>query len=436
MPSKPMEGIRVLEVAQFTFVPAAGAVLADWGADVIKVEHPETGDAQRGLVKVLGLDTVVKGSSFVPIMEGPNRGKRSIGLALDKPEAMSVLHELVRASDVFLTNFLPRARAKLGIDVADIQAVNPDIIYVLGTGFGYSGPEADKGGYDSTAYWARGGSGDAVTPPGSDAFIGMPTGAYGDSIGGMTIAGGVAAALFARGQTGQPSVVDVSLLGVGAWATQFKTNLSLMAGGPLPKVVAPKHGSASNPLAAAYRTADDRWLMLTMLQPGRYWPEFCRAVGREELATDERFDSAEKIMANALEASDIVARHHRRTDERRLGAGLYRNGGSVVRCPERLGSGQRSDAAGARPDLRGHGCGGCAASIGGEPGAVRPDSAAAHPGATVRRAHRRHPARTGPLRRRDHRTQDRWSGQLAGEAAIGRDPSARISQTFSIRVAC
>ena len=294
MPPKPMEGIRVLEVAQFTFVPAAGAVLADWGADVIKVEHPETGDAQRGLVKVLGLDTVVKGSSFVPIMEGPNRGKRSIGLALDKPEAMSVLHELVSASDVFLTNFLPRARAKLGIDVADIQAVNPDIIYMLGSGFGYTGPESDKGGYDSTAYWARGGSGDAVTPPGSDAFIGMPTGAYGDSIGGMTIAGGVAAALFARGQTGQPSVVDVSLLGVGAWATQFNTNLSLMAGGPLPKVVAPKHGSASNPLAAAYRTADDRWLMLTMLQPGRYWPEFCRAVGREELATDERFDSARR----------------------------------------------------------------------------------------------------------------------------------------------
>lgn len=307
MPSKPMEGIRVLEVAQFTFVPAAGAVLADWGAEVIKVEHPETGDAQRGLVKVLGLDTVVKGSSFVPIMEGPNRGKRSIGLALDTPEGLSVLHELIRASDVFLTNFLPGARAKLGIDVADIRAVNPDIIYVLGSGFGYTGPEADKGGYDSTAYWARGGSGDAVTPPGSDSFIGMPTGAYGDSVGGMTIAGGVAAALFARSQTGQPSVVDVSLLGVGAWATQFKTNLSLMAGGPMPKVVAPKHGSASNPLAAAYRTADDRWLMLTMLQPGRYWPEFCRVVGREELATDERFDSAEKIMANAVEASDIVA---------------------------------------------------------------------------------------------------------------------------------
>jgi crotonobetainyl-CoA:carnitine CoA-transferase CaiB-like acyl-CoA transferase len=305
--SKPMDGIRVLEVAQFTFVPAAGAVLADWGAEVIKVEHAEKGDAQRGLVKVVGQDAVTKGSSFVPIMEGPNRGKRSIGLALDKPEALEVLHDLVRRSDVFLTNFLPRARAKLGIDLDDIRAVNPDIIYTLGTGFGYKGPEADKGGYDSTAFWARGGSGDGVTPPGSDVFFGMPTGAYGDSMGGMTIAGGIAAALFARSRTGVAPVVDVSLLGVGAWATQYATNLALMAGGPLPKSAPSRNGAPSNPLTGAYRTADDRWLMLTMLQPGRYWPEFCRVVGREELIDDERFDSAEKLMANAPEAGELVA---------------------------------------------------------------------------------------------------------------------------------
>ncbi|TQM11246.1 CaiB/BaiF CoA transferase family protein [Pseudonocardia kunmingensis] len=305
--SKPMDGIRVLEVAQFTFVPAAGAVLADWGAEVIKVEHAEKGDAQRGLVKVTGQDQVTKGSSFVPIMEGPNRGKRSIGLALEKPEAKEVLHQLVRRSDVFLTNFLPRARAKLGIDVEDIRAINPDIVYTLGSGFGHTGPEADKGGYDSTAFWARGGSGELVTPPGSDVFLPMPTGAYGDSMGGMTIAGGIAAALFARARTGEAPIVDVSLLGVGAWSTQFATNLALMAGGPLPKQAPSKHGAASNPLTGAYRTSDDRWLMLTMLQPGRYWPEFCRVVGREELVEDDRFDSAEKLMANAPQAGAIVA---------------------------------------------------------------------------------------------------------------------------------
>src|SRR5438876_8608425 len=153
-----MEGVRVLEVAQFTFVPSAGAVLADWGADVIKVEHAEKGDAQRGLVKALGQDLLADGTSFAPIMDGPNRGKRSIGLALEKPEAQRVLHELIRSSDVFLTNFLPSARAKLGIDLDTVRALNPDIIYTLGTAFAHSGPEADKGGYDSTAFWSRAGA--------------------------------------------------------------------------------------------------------------------------------------------------------------------------------------------------------------------------------------------------------------------------------------
>jgi len=303
----PMRGVRVLEVAQFTFVPAAGAVLADWGADVIKVEHAERGDAQRGLVRVLGLETASKGSSFFPIMEGPNRGKRSIGLALDNPACRPLLERLVASSDVFLTNYLPGARKRLGIELADIRAINPDIIYVRGSGFGQRGPDADKGGYDSTAFWARGGSAAGLTSPSSPRSPRMPAGAYGDSLGGMTIAGGIAAALFSRSVTGSPSVVDVSLIGVGAWATQFSVNLALLAGGPLPKEEPPKHGAATNPLIGAYRTADGRFLELAMLQPGRYWPEFCRLADRPDLARDERFDSVDKIMANAADAAEIVA---------------------------------------------------------------------------------------------------------------------------------
>jgi crotonobetainyl-CoA:carnitine CoA-transferase CaiB-like acyl-CoA transferase len=304
---RPMEGVRVLEVAQFTFVPAAGAVLADWGADVIKIEHAERGDGQRGLVRVLGYDATSAGSSFFPIVEGPNRGKRSVGLALEKPSARKAFEELVRRSDVFLTNFLPEARAKLRIDVEDIRAVNPDIIYVRGSGFGQRGDEATKGGYDSTAFWARGGSAAGVTPPGADRMTRMPAGAYGDSMGGMTIAGGIAAALYSRATTGEPSVVDVSLLGVGAWATQFTVNMALMNGGPLPVNIQPRHGSRTNPLIGAYPTSDHRWIELSMLQPGRYWAEFCKLAGRGELGTDERFDSTEKLMANAAEAADIVA---------------------------------------------------------------------------------------------------------------------------------
>jgi crotonobetainyl-CoA:carnitine CoA-transferase CaiB-like acyl-CoA transferase len=303
---QPMRGVRVLEVAQFTFVPAAGAVLADWGAEVIKVEHAEKGDAQRGLTTVVGIDAIVKGS-FSAIVDGPNRGKRSVGLALEVPEARAVLDELIKRSDVFLTNFLPEARARLHIDVEDIRKVNPDIIYVRGSGFGQRGDEAKKGGYDMTAFWARGGSGAGATPAGADRLAPMPAGGYGDNIGGMTIAGGIAAALFARATTGETSVIDVSLLGVGAWATQFTANLALQSGGIPPRPPAPRHGSARNPLVGPYRTSDDRWILFSMLQPGRYWPEFCKVSGHPELITDERFDTVEKLMANAPAAGELVA---------------------------------------------------------------------------------------------------------------------------------
>jgi crotonobetainyl-CoA:carnitine CoA-transferase CaiB-like acyl-CoA transferase len=299
---RPMEGIRVLEVAQFTFVPSAGAVLADWGADVIKVEHAETGDAQRGLSRLMGMPV---GGSFAPLMEHPNRGKRSIGLALEKPEALEVLYELIRSSDVFLTNFLPTARRRLGIDLDDARKINPKIIYVRGSGFGSKGPESDRGAYDSTAFWARGGSAVGTTPADYDGLCTMPAGAYGDSLGGMTIAGGIAGALLARERTGESSVVDVSLLGVGAWANALSVGFALLAGGPLP----PRRASRTaptNPLVGNYRTADGRWLVLAMLQPGRYWAEFCRAIEREDLIKDERFADAGQLMKNSRAAAELI----------------------------------------------------------------------------------------------------------------------------------
>jgi len=301
---RPMEGVRVLEVAQFTFVPAAGAVLADWGADVIKVEHAETGDAQRGLSRLMGMP--VGSGAFAPLMEHPNRGKRSIGLALERPEALAVLHELIRTSDVFLTNFLPAARRRLGIELEDVRKINPNIIYVRGSGFDSTGPDRETGGYDSTAFWARGGSAMGTTPVDYDGLCGMPAGAYGDSIGGMTIAGGIAGALFARERTGETSVVDVSLLGVGAWANALSVGFALMTGGPLPRVANNK-SARTNPLVGNYRTADDRWLILSMLQPGRYWSEFCARIDREDLLKDERFATVKALMGNTAEAAEIIA---------------------------------------------------------------------------------------------------------------------------------
>ena len=305
MPQRPMEGVRVLEVAQFTFTPAAGAVLADWGAEVIKVEHHEYGDAQRSLRIGTGGAAV---GSFQPLMEGPNRGKRSIGLALDQPSGIEILYELAARSDVFLTNFLPAARRRLGIDVEHLRKANPRIIYVRGSAHGQRGPDAEMGGYDGSTFWSRAGSAMGSTPPDSPRVINMPAGAYGDNMGGMTIAGGISAALFARERTGEPSVVDVSLLSLGTWATSLSVNTALLVGADMPvaPLTAPPYAPV-NPLIGNFRTSDGRWVNLTMLQPGRYWEDVCRHLDIEQYIDDERFDDGEKLIANAEQAGTVIA---------------------------------------------------------------------------------------------------------------------------------
>lgn len=299
----PMEGVRVLEVAQWTFVPAAGAVLADWGAEVLKIEHPRTGDAQRGLRQ---LGTVKLEGSVNPVMEHANRGKRSVALDIGTPDGHELLLELARSSDVFLTNFLPDARKKLGIDVDDIRDVNPDIIYARGSAYGPMGDEAGLGGYDMTGFWCRGGSAASVSPPDIVGVTSQPGPAYGDSIGGMTIAGGIAAALFARERDGEPKVVDISLLGVGVWAMGVGVNAALATGTPWPASPSGANVAPTNPLTGMYRTADDRYIGMSMMQAWRYWVEFCQRVGRPELAEDERFASAELLARNAPAATEIL----------------------------------------------------------------------------------------------------------------------------------
>ena len=198
--SSALDGVKVLEVAAWTFVPAAGAVLADWGADVIKVEHPVMGDPQRGPASRWASSRAAT-SAVNYIIEQPNRGKRSIGLDISTDHGRALLYKLVEQSDVFLTSFLPDVRQQLKIDVEHIRAVNPNIVYARGTGQGTKGPDAGKGGYDGASYWARGGVADALTPGCAEYPIGGRP-AFGDLAGGMTIAGGIAAALFQRERTG------------------------------------------------------------------------------------------------------------------------------------------------------------------------------------------------------------------------------------------
>jgi crotonobetainyl-CoA:carnitine CoA-transferase CaiB-like acyl-CoA transferase len=305
MSQLPMAGVKILEVASHTFTPSAGAVLADWGASVIKVEHAVQGDPQRALK--IGRITQSAGS-FSPIMEHANRGKRSIGLTIDTPAGLEVLYDLARDADVFLTNFLPDARARLKIDPEHLRAVNPRIIYVRGSALGAQGPEARNGGFDSSAFWGRAGSAAGVTPPDAGCLIGMPGPAFGDSLGGMTIASGISAALFARARTGEPSIVDVSLLSVGLWATGLAADLSLLSGEPFPVPTLHELTTSSppNPIAANFQTSDGRWITLTMLQASRYWADFCRHLGRPELADDERFRDSDSLRENAPIATEII----------------------------------------------------------------------------------------------------------------------------------
>jgi crotonobetainyl-CoA:carnitine CoA-transferase CaiB-like acyl-CoA transferase len=297
-----LKGVRVLEVAEHTFVPAASALLADWGAEVIKIEHVTRGDAMRGLAAT-GVFTTA--GDVHALMEHSNRGKRSLGLDLTSEEGLEILYKLVGTADLFLTNKLPSVRRKLKIDLEDVRAHNPKIIYVRGTGQGERGPDADKGSYDSLAFWSRAGVSVALTRQEYGHMISPPGPGFGDSIGAMTIAGGMMGALFHRERTGEASVVDVSLLNSGMWAMGQAIALSLLMKEPwLPP---PEDSIRRNPLVNNYLTKDRRYLSFCCLQAGKYWAHMCEAIDRPELATDERFADHESLLANSAAAISILS---------------------------------------------------------------------------------------------------------------------------------
>jgi crotonobetainyl-CoA:carnitine CoA-transferase CaiB-like acyl-CoA transferase len=294
-----MDGIKVVEVASWTYVPVAGAVLAEWGADVIKIEHPESGDPQRGLA-ASGLVPTGPGG-VAHMMELPNRGKRSVGLDMGTPEGRQLLLDLCATADVFLTNFRPQARRKLRIDVEDIRAVNPSIIYVRGSGQGQRGPDAEMGGYDGSTFWGRGGPSDIISDPDDGYPISQPGPAFGDVIGGLTIAGGISAALFHRERTGESVIVDNSLLATAMWAT----GASSLAAGLFGIDRLPKRDRTEtpNPIVGTYKTADGRFISLVMLESDRFFGDLVTLLGGAELATDPRFIDAG---ARAKNSADCV----------------------------------------------------------------------------------------------------------------------------------
>jgi crotonobetainyl-CoA:carnitine CoA-transferase CaiB-like acyl-CoA transferase len=279
----PLEGVRVLELGIWVAVPSAAAVLADWGAAVIKIEPPE-GDPLRGLAAT-GL--VPYQPDVNPAFQLDNRGKRSVTIDLRKPEGRAVAHALVARSDVFLSNLRRHKLAGLGMNFPTLHAVNPRLVYAGLTGYGTAGPDADRAAFDYAAFWARAGIMASLGEPEGPPPTQRP--GMGDHMTGLGMAGAIAAALLARERTGIGQEIRMSLFESGLWMLASDLQAAITTGychTPGGRSAAP------NPLFNFYRTKDGRWLHLIMLQPDRHWAVFCRAMGRDDLIDDARFVEA------------------------------------------------------------------------------------------------------------------------------------------------
>lgn len=289
----PLEGIRVLDWTQWQQGPMAGVLLADMGADVIKIEHAVQGDAGRGLIKSAGMDTFVTGRNAY--FEGCNRNKKGITLDLSKPEGRQILYQLVEKSDVFLHNFRDPSVVKLGLDYETLAKYNPRLIYAQATGWGEKGPDRDAPSFDYAGL-ARSGimtcAGEPDMPPLNIA------GGIGDQTGSVMLAFGIITALLARERLGIGQKVNTSMLGSLLWLQAINVNFKLIGGKELKRQ---KRSAMDQPLWNSYRCGDGRWLVLAHLQAQRYWPNVCKALGLEELENDPRFATTEKRRENNVE---------------------------------------------------------------------------------------------------------------------------------------
>jgi len=273
----PLDGIRVVELANFVAAPSGGALMADLGAEVIKIEPPG-GDPWRARMATT--------NPMWFIFNHDNRGKRSVMLDITRPDGAEAARRLIDRADVFLTNLLPHRRTRLGFDPETLHARNPRLIYVGVTGYGPAGPDANRPGFDYSAFWAASGIMGKLVPEDQPPPLSRP--ALGDHITGLTNLTATLAALRLRDLTGAGQTVELSLFSVGAWVNG-QDILTAAYTGTEPSL----HDRArpANPLWNTYRCADGRWLMLTMLQPDLYWERFCVALGHDEWLTVEEWQS-------------------------------------------------------------------------------------------------------------------------------------------------
>jgi crotonobetainyl-CoA:carnitine CoA-transferase CaiB-like acyl-CoA transferase len=289
----PVEGIKVVELGVWVAGPAAGGILADWGADVVKIEPP-TGDPARKWDRILGIEDGTN-----PPFEMDNRSKRSVVLDLTTDEGRATALEIVCDADVFLANIRPAALQRVGLDYQSVAKRNPRLVYGLITGYGMTGPDADRQAYDVAAFWSRAGLAHLLTRPGETPPF--QRGGMGDHGAGMTLAAAVCAALVARERTGKGQMVSTSLYRQGAYTVSFDLNTYLLTGRPIDLG---QRETMRNPCMNNYATADGRRFWIVGLEASRHWPALCKVVGRLDWLTDPRFTDA---YARAAHAAEIIA---------------------------------------------------------------------------------------------------------------------------------
>ena len=293
----PLDNIRVLELTNWMAGPSAGAILADLGAHVVKVE-PLTGDAARGIQR-----RPKKGPDFIDVEPGfqaDNRGKKSVAVAIDRAEGAALVRRLAADVDVFLSNLLPDRQKRFALDATSLHAVQPKLVHATFTGYGSTGPDANRPGFDVTSFFGRGSLTEAMTEPGSPPP--MPRPAQGDHTSSLALVAGILASLRLVERTGEGQVLDCSLLATAAWTQTSDLSVALIDGHD-PSKRDRRHLVSA--LANRFRCAGDRWIILNMTEV-RFWPMFCKAVGHSEWIDDPRFAAPKNRFDNMAELTDLI----------------------------------------------------------------------------------------------------------------------------------
>ena len=292
----PLDGVRVIELGVWVAGPAAGGIMADWGADVIKVE-PESGDPQRDIFVSVGL----RADLPVPPFEVDNRGKRSVVLDLTDATDRERFHQLLDTADVLISNMRPGALDRLGLGHETVCARHPKLVYGSITGFGLHGEDRDRAGYDVGAFYARSGVAHTLVPPGElppDLLSG-----FGDHQTGMTLVAGVMAKLVERNRTGVGGLVATSLLRTGMYGVSWDLGIQLRF---RKRATTTPRTASGQPLMNSYLSGDGKGFWMICLESGRHWPNVLAAIDRPELGDDERFVTAKDRMENAEALIEIL----------------------------------------------------------------------------------------------------------------------------------